>query len=235
MKIRILLFFILFFVMQMLNSCKSNAISNHYNIELKNKLKNILYYDQIYREYFDTETTDKRKTEILQELNITKEKIDHNKWGIINDIDKENLKEVEKIIKIFGYPGKSLVGEPENTAVFYVIQHSNKISEYFDLIREAGKRKELPFKYVAMMIDRKLVSEGKSQIYGTQLFGKSIQCSGQEKFVIYVLPIKNHLNVNKRRKRAGFDTTVEQNAERFGIKYIPYTFENLEKIDFCEK
>ena len=36
---------------------------------------------------------------------------------------------IDKIISKYGYPGKSLVGEPEN--FFYVIQHSNKIKIIF--------------------------------------------------------------------------------------------------------
>lgn len=232
MKIKILFFFILFIVMQILNCCKSNNLSNNYNVELKNKLKNILYKDQIYREYFDTETSDIRKSEILQDLKISKDSMDNDKWGILNNIDKDNLEEVEKIIKVYGYPGKSLVGEPENTAAFYVIQHSNKIIEYYNLIKKAGENKELPFKYVAMMLDRKLVTEGKAQIYGTQIFGKSIKCGEKEEFVMYVLPIKDPQTVNKRRREVGFETTVEQNAEKFGIKYQPYSYKEINDIDF---
>lgn len=45
-----------------------------------------------------------------------------------------------------------------------------------------------------------------------------------------ILVISNPENVNKRRKEAGFDTTVEENALRFGIIYKAYTYEQLRKI-----
>ena len=47
---------------------------------------------------------------------------------------------------------------------------------------------------------------------------------------MYVQPIKNPKKVNKRRKKAGFETTVEENALKFNVIYKPYTFEELNKI-----
>lgn len=90
-------------------------------------------------------------------------------------IDSLNIHKVEQIIAKYGYPGKTMVGEPENTAVFYVIQHSNKIQKYYPLIEKAGKSGELPFKYTAMMLDRKLSGEGKEQVYGTQVFMQTVK------------------------------------------------------------
>src|SRR5688500_6785898 len=86
---------------------------------------------------------------------------------IMNTIDKKNTERIEKIIDKYGYPGKSLVGEPENTAAFFAIQHSPKIKQYFPLIEKAARDKEIPFVNYALMLDRKLVQEGKEQIYGT--------------------------------------------------------------------
>ena len=84
-----------------------------------------------------------------------------------------------------------------------------------------------------MMLDRKLANEGKEQIYGTQIYGKRIinKQTGKEEFFYYVVPIKDAKNVNKRRKEAGFELTVEENAKRLGVeKYIEYTYEELNKI-----
>ena len=147
--------------------------------------------------------------------------------------DSINLLKVEKIIERYGYPGKSMVGTPTNTAAFLVIQHSPKIPKYFPIIEQAGKNKEIPFTDVAMMQDRLLTEARKPQIYGTQLQGKSIvdKHTGKTRQIIYVLPIENAREVNKRRKQAGFQTTVEENARRFGIEYRLYTYEEIDKLN----
>ena len=36
-------------------------------------------------------------------------------------------------------PGKSLVGEPANETAYYVIQHSDKIEQYFPVVEKAGR------------------------------------------------------------------------------------------------
>ena len=143
------------------------------------------------------------------------------------------MKKIEIIIAKYGYPGKTLVGEPTNTTAFYVIQHNPaKIAKYYPIIEKAGEKGELPFIYTAMMLDRKLTSEGKEQIYGTQAYGVTINNSltGKKDFFQYIMPIKNAKDVNKMRKKAGFDTTVEANAKRLGIVYMAYTQEDIDKI-----
>lgn len=204
-----------------------------YNEKLKKQLKNILFTDQIYREFTDNNTTKERKEEIAKLTNTTVEILHKDIFKIIELTDKENLEKVKIIVNNYGYPGQSLVGVPENTAVFYVIQHNpDKISEYYPLIEEAGKNNELPFSLVAMMLDRKLTGEHKEQIYGTQLAMKQItnEKTGQKENFIYILPIIDAKNVNKRRMEAGFDTTVEDNAKRFGIEYKSYTYGEIDAI-----
>ena len=197
------------------------------------KLDSILFQDQIFREYIDHQTSDLRKKEIATVVGYPKEQLDNEIWSLIIKTDSSNLIKVESIIKKYGYPGKSLVGEPTNTAVFLVVQHSSKIAKYYPLIEEAGKNKEIPFTDVAMMLDRKLTEARKPQIYGTQLEGKSItnKQTGKKHQIIYVLPIKNAKEVNSRRRKAGFETTVEENARRFGIEYKPYTFEEINRMN----
>jgi hypothetical protein len=85
--------------------------------------------------------------------------------------DSSNVKRVVVIIKQYGYPGKTLVGEPTNEAVFYVLQHSTVIDKYLPLIEKAVKEKQLPFHLYAMMKDRSLMYNKKEQIWGTQAKG----------------------------------------------------------------
>lgn len=203
-----------------------------FNIQLKKQLDTILKTDQGIREFTDSETSEKRKDTLALFLNYPKEVLNKSGWRIMSKIDSINLEKIKPIISKYGYPGKTLVGEPENTAVFYVIQHSAKISTYYPLIEKAGKDGELAFKYVTMMLDRKLVHEKKEQVYGTQASGIMVNNTktGKKELFQYILPIKDAKNVSKRRKEAGFESTVEENAKRMGFEYKEYTYKQIEEI-----
>ncbi len=201
------------------------------NFELKNELDEILKYDQIFREYGDSETLEERKKEILSLTGFSKQDLDENLWNIITETDSLNIKKVERIIKKYGYPGKSLVGSPTNITCWYVIQHSNKIKKYFSIIKQASELKEIPKTNVAMMEDRMLMSDGKEQIYGTQGAGRLIiNAAGKEEFYNFIWPIKDISQVNDLRKQVGFKTTVEENSKNLGIDYKVVTLEDYKKL-----
>lgn len=197
------------------------------NESLKKELDAIMKVDQGYRMLFDTEITPEKKEQLLKDLNIDQEEFKKKNWMLVAEHDSLNMQKIENIIAQYGYPGKTLVGEPTNQAAWYVIQHSTKIGKYLPLIKEAGKKKEIPFTWVAMMEDRYLMQQDKEQIYGTQGKGEMTKDKdGKQVFVSFVWPVKDLKNVNKRRKVAGFDSTLEENAKRmFGpdFKYEPYT------------
>lgn len=197
------------------------------NEVLKKELDAIMKVDQGYRTLFDTEITPEKKEQLLKDLNIDQEEFKKKNWMLVAEHDSLNMQKIEKIIAQYGYPGKTLVGEPTNQAAWYVIQHSTKIGKYLSLIKEAGKKKEIPFTWVAMMEDRYLMQQDKEQIYGTQGKGEMTKDKdGKQMFVNFVWPVQDLKNVNKRRKEAGFDSTLEENAKRmFGpdFKYEPYT------------
>jgi hypothetical protein len=67
-----------------------------------------------------------------------------------------------------------------------------------------------------MMLDRDLMDQGKEQIYGTQGTCRQLKNGVQECFI---WPIQEPKKVNARRKNAGFEMTVEDNAKRLGIEY----------------
>jgi hypothetical protein len=213
--------------------CSTNCFAQSPDIrQLKMQLDSILMIDQGIREYNDTETSDSRKDTLSELLGYTRTDLEERGWKISQTIDSINLVKVEKIISKYGYPGKTMVGVPANTAVFYVIQHSNKIAKYYPLIEKAGNTGELDFKYSAMMLDRMLTNERKEQIYGTQVYMQMINNpkTGKKEAFEYVLPIKNPNTVNERRKKAGFDSTVEENALRLGVVYKIYTYKEIDQI-----
>jgi hypothetical protein len=143
--------------------------------------------------------------------------------GLMQAADSSGIRRIRTIIQRYGYPGKTLVGTPTNEAAFYVIQHSNSISRYLPLIKQAADKGELPFRLYAMMLDRHLMYTGKSQLYGTQGCGYN----GQPPFI---WPIDDPAHVNERRQKAGFDLSVEQNAQRMDIPYYVLTIEQVRKM-----
>jgi hypothetical protein len=204
---------------------------------LKKELDEIYKSDQILREYIDSETAESRKLQILNETGYSKEDFANgNVYMIMNNRDSINLIRIEEIITKYGYPGKTMVGEPTNEAAWYVIQHSKKIIDYFLLIQDAGASNEIPFTKVAMMHDRLLMQQGKEQLYGTQGAGnyRLNSVTGQKVFWSYIWPILNPNGVNEMRKEAGFNTTVEENAKRMGIDYKVYTIEEIKKLTIKE-
>lgn len=221
MKLLLTLLFSLSLIFYNAQKFSNEEISN-----LKIELKEILESDQELRELFDTETTNIRKDEIYKKYNLTKEQFEKENWMIVQKSDSINTNKIDKIIEKYGYPGKTLVGEPQNTSAWYVIQHSNKIEKYFPIIKKAGKKHEIPKTLVAMMEDRLLMQKGKEQIYGTQGSGFNTK----DGWIMIIHPIRNPEKVNKLRKKIGFTNTVEENAKRLGIEYKTYTLDEVKKM-----
>jgi len=187
---------------------------------LKKKLDSIAIADQQYR-LIANNLTSASSDSLAKVYHVSPDSIYDYLMAIQAKDDSADLLIVENIIKEHGYPGRSLVGTPTNEAAFYVIQHSPKIKEYLPLLQSAAQAGELSATLVAMMEDRLLVQERKEQVYGTQLWGNPVKDSatGITKPEYYFDPILDPENVNKRRIKAGFTTTIEQYAKEMGIPY----------------
>lgn len=211
--------------------CNLSYSQTNLNIELKTELESIYKSDQIIREYVNANTSDSRKSEIENTLGYKFENL-NEAYIRMKEVDSININRIEVLIQKYGYAGKSLVGEPTNETMWYIIQHSNKIKKYYPIIEIAGKRNELPKTLVVKMYDRILVNDGKEQIYGTQ--GRFVliknKKTGLDEMFKYIHPIKNPKSVNVRRKKIGFKTSVETNALEMGIIYKSYTYKDLQKI-----
>ncbi|RYY43504.1 MAG: hypothetical protein EOO06_19605 [Chitinophagaceae bacterium] len=83
-----------------------------------------------------------------------------------------------------------------------------------------------------MMLDRSLMFQDKEQVYGTQGSGMSVKNSATGKWenLSFIWPIKDPYSVNERRKFAGFDQTVEENAKSLGIAYKIFTLAEILKL-----
>lgn len=191
------------------------------DLRMKRHLDSIAILDQKYRRLMQAEDPEKRAN-LGKEMGLSEAEYSGDLWQLQNLIDSTNINYIESIFKTKGYPGKSMVGEPTNTVAWSVLQHSNKIGEYLPLVKRAGEEGEIPMNLVAMMEDRYLMNEGKPQIYGTQ--GRMDDDKN------YIWPIQDPENVNKRRKEAGFDASIEEYAKQlFGeeFKYESLTIEDI--------
>jgi len=112
--------------------------------------------------------------------------------------DFANMIEIDKIIKAYGYPGKSMVGKQSKVA-FMVVQHNDlKTQEkYLPLFIKAANEGELDRSVLPLMIDRVRLGNGQPQLYGTQL--SEIRNSKK----VQIKPIEDEINVNIRRKAYG--------------------------------
>jgi hypothetical protein len=209
------------------------AQSSPQNPRLKHELDSIYAVDQRWRTMLFDPRINRRPDSLARVLGVTRESLPTYIPRQLLRTDSTNLARVKFILKQYGYPGKTLVGEPTNEAAWYVIQHSNDISRYLPLIRKAADKGELPFYLYAQMLDRQLMRAGKEQLYGTQAMSYNIlnaQTGQREAQRPFVWPIKDAPGVNERRKKAGFTTTVEQNAANLGIPYRVLTLQDVGKM-----
>ncbi|UOG74481.1 hypothetical protein MTX78_20465 [Hymenobacter tibetensis] len=147
--------------------------------------------------------------------------------------DSVHIQRIAQLIKQYGYPGRTLVGSPTNEVALLVIQHSSRIPQYLPLIKRMADQGEVSFATYARMLDRHLMQQGKMQLYGTQGCGYTVPSptTGKPEQVSFIWPIEDATHVNERRKKAGFDSTVEENAQRLGIEYKPLTMAEVQRIE----
>jgi hypothetical protein len=199
------------------------------NLRLKHELDSLYHVDQLYREALLVPEKHHLVDSLAAVHHFPVGQEQQRLIGLMMQTDSSDIKRVRTIIQRYGYPGKVLVGTPTNEAAFYVIQHSNRIPQYLPLIKQAADRGELPFRLYAMMLDRELQQHNKAQVYGTQgfNFGGTNPKTGKSEQHNIIWPIQDPAHVNERRKKAGFDQTVEQNALRLGIPYQVLTMEQV--------
>ncbi|MUP45971.1 hypothetical protein E0K83_09475 [Gramella sp. BOM4] len=131
-----------------------------------------------------------------------------------NSIDKKNQKFVAKMIEKCGWPNE-LSSESHN-AIYLIIQHSDLefIDKYFGQVKEKAIAGLLDKDDYATMLDRKLMYEGKYQLYGTQTFQS-------EDKVNLVWPIADVENLKARRDSVSLPSMEEYFAlakEEFNVE-----------------
>lgn len=201
------------------------------HMPLKKELDRMQALDQKYRAALNANMSGKGDSLAIV-YGVKKEYLDDHLWKLQGEIDSLNTARIEEIINEHGYPGISLVGNPTNEVAFYILQHSKVIDKYLPIIKEAASKNELRFQLYAMMLDRSLMLQDKEQVYGTQGSGMSVKnpTTGQWENLSFIWPIEDPVNVNKRRKAAGFTETVEEGAKGMGIGYKIYTLKDILRL-----
>ncbi len=192
-------------------SAQDSAVVGRLNKDLQRELVEMGRQDQLYRaqipmlaEKANREQTQKALNEFLEVANKQ------------TGVDKENIKRLEEIVEEYGWPTISLVGEEAATAAFLIVQHAevDEQKKILPLLKEAAANNQAFPAQVAMLEDRILISEGKKQLYGTQLQTNS--ATGQ----MELIPTEDEENVDVRRASVGLMPLAEY-LRMHGLEYKP--------------
>ena len=154
----------------------------------------------------------KQKSEILQKVFESDQEMRTNGGKINYNKDRQNLATVISLIEKCGMPTLEEVDEIQMTAVWLVFQHGDNESrkKYLPTLEQAAKNGDLKATQIAMMKDRTLMEDGRSQVYGTQVTKK------EGEWILYDL--KNPETVNKRRAEMGFEP-LQDYLKRWDIEF----------------
>ncbi|MBF9239176.1 hypothetical protein I2I05_17360 [Hymenobacter sp. BT683] len=125
------------------------------------------------------------------------------------DMEKTNFARhqpvLEKIVKLYGYPGFKQVGEKNSNNFWLLVQHADAHLDFQRqvltlMLAEVKRKNASPINY-AYLTDRIAIHTGKPEEYGTQVkyegpgLGKAVPVS-----------LRGPKNVNKRRAAIGMET-----------------------------
>jgi hypothetical protein len=125
----------------------------------------------------------------------------------LNAIDERNTARLHEIVKVYGWPGKSLVGPKGAGAAWTLAQHSaaSSLKQFLPLMRIAFDKGELDGGLYATSVDRVLINEGKKQLYGSQFDTDGDKCEPK--------PVEDPANLDARRKEIGLGPMSEYAAQ----------------------
>lgn len=122
--------------------------------------------------------------------------------GETQKIQIENGEKLDSLITLHGWPRQNLVGQAQTRAAALLMAFSDVTfqKKYLPEIENAVEYGELEGRYLAMITDKILISDGEKQLYGTQyLYNDSTESFD-------IAPIKNEADLDKRRLEMGLDS-----------------------------
>ena len=200
--IKFLLFFLIFISSNL--SLFAQDSNNNLHDSLRKELETVYLADQQPR---------RSVNQIVKKYGFDSPQLDSLN-RLIHQTDSLNLLKVQKIINTHGWLGKSEVGEIGNQTLLLIIQHSDLTvqEKYLPLLKKSVEKEESNGSDLALFEDKILVSQGKKQLYGSQV-KRNPQTNQYELY-----PIEDEKNVDKRRKKMGLEPLAEF-LKGFGITY----------------
>jgi len=104
------------------------------DFSLKHELDSIAVLDQKYRRLMHLSTDEERAAE-GKKMGLDRADYEGDLWNKQVALDTSNLQRILYLMNSKGYPGKSIVGEPTNTAAWNVIQHNPEYIEQYLLVK----------------------------------------------------------------------------------------------------
>src|SRR5207253_96399 len=121
-----------------------------------------------------------------------------------NEMDNKHRTRLKEIVKKYGWPGKSLVGQDGAHAAWLLVQHADRDLAFQKRclkLMKAAPKGEVELQNIAYLTDCLLVADKKKQLYGTQLRLKGNTFQPR--------PIEDAANVDKRRAEMGMTSLAE--------------------------
>lgn len=127
--------------------------------------------------------------------------------GVVDKkIDKKNTLCLKNIIKKYGWPDNSLVGEDASVFAWLIAQHADFDVKFQEeclrYIKDCSLKGTFDKKFIPYLEDRIRVNKGQSQIYGTQFYRNRYGRMTHR-------PIKDKKLLNKRRSVFGLEPFEE--------------------------
>ena len=134
-------------------------------------------------------------------------------------LNNENVEELDRIIGLYGFPTISKFGLEFSEIAFLIIQHQEDLKrqqKYLEILENFLKINDVKKLNYAYLKDRVLTSEGKKQIFGSQLSFDEV------KKAIYfnVSNLIDPQNVDQRRKEFDLEPIAEY-LKRHNIVWNP--------------
>ena len=182
------------------------AIATGVDLDLMAEFETIRYEDQRYRrEMGPVEKQYGWKSPQMDSL-----------WKLQNHADSVNTLRICELIDADGYPGKSVVGDGHASTAFLVIQHADlEIQEkYLPIITAAADKEEVPWRSVALLVDRVEMRNDRPQIYGSQVSRHPITNA------YYFSEIQNPLKIDSIRATVGLGP-IQAYADNWEFQWDP--------------
>ena len=112
-------------------------------------------------------------------------------------IDAQHEARIKQILDNYSWPSADLIGIEGVSALWLMVQHASPelIKRCLPLMQIAANKGELSWQEVALTIDRDLLSDGKKQLYGSQVTIKNNTVNLQ--------PVEDEEHLDDRRKAIG--------------------------------